>query len=116
MGQDILERTFSERYLLRSNFATLNYQKISQRSVHAGCIIPVCHKCIPIVGPNTFVAYTLYNTQWRGLAELLISIEWQCEGLGCGISKEVSPTSFLFPDSMCELMPKQGGVVGERKW
>ena len=37
-----------------------------------------------------------YNTQWRGLAKLLISVGGQCEGLVGGISKEVSPTSFLF--------------------
>jgi hypothetical protein len=50
---------------------------------------------------------------WRGLAELLISIEWQCEGLGCGISKEVSPTSFFM--SIIEVLifnAEAGGVVG----
>ena len=27
------------------------------------------------------LGYTFYNTQWRGLAKLLISVERQCEGL-----------------------------------
>mgnify|MGYP003537980488 CR=1 FL=1 len=40
------------------------------------------------------VVYIIYNTLWRGLAELLISLGRQCEGLVGGISKEVSPTSF----------------------
>ena len=40
-------------------------------------------------------AYIIYNTLWRGLAELLISMERQCEGLMTGISEEVSSTSFL---------------------
>ena len=34
---------------------------------------------------------------WRGLAELLILVKGQCEGQTTGISKEVSPTSFLYP-------------------
>ena len=42
-------------------------------------------------------AYPIYNTQWRGLAKLLISLEGQCEGLVGGISEEVSPTSLLYP-------------------
>ncbi len=40
-GQE--ERTFSERYLLRSNFATLIYQKIPQRSVHFGRLLPLTY-------------------------------------------------------------------------
>ena len=39
-------------------------------------------------------SYIIYNTLWRGLAELLISLGRQCEGLVGGISEEVSPTSF----------------------
>ena len=45
----------------------------------------------------SILAYNHYNTHWRGLAKLLISVDRQCEGLGCGISEEVSPTSFLCP-------------------
>ena len=42
------------------------------------------------------LVHIFYNTQWRGLAKLLISVGGQCEDLVGGISKEVSPTSFLF--------------------
>ena len=54
-------------------------------------------------------AYPIYNTQWRGLAKLLISMERQCEGLMTGISKKVSPTSFFVSITIVlTLMPKQG--------
>ena len=46
---------------------------------------------------GAYMVYIHYNTRWRGLAELLISKEGQCEGQTNGISKEVSPTSFLCP-------------------
>ena len=46
---------------------------------------------------GAYMVYIYYNTQWRGLAELLILTERQCEGQMSGISKEVSPTSFLCP-------------------
>ena len=68
-------------------------RKISQRGVRAGCIIPVCHWCS--LFRRTFVWYTSFIIRdWRGLAELLISTERQCEGQISGMSKEVSPTFF----------------------
>ena len=65
------KRTFSERYLLRSNFATLVYQKISQRSVHAECIIPIC-ECVS-ERIQRICHYIIRD--WRGLAELLILVK-----------------------------------------
>ena len=91
------ERTFSNVIFKSSNFATLiMYMKIPQRSVHAGCIIPVCVVCIPTSGEHSIV-YIIYNTHRRGLAELFILVHRQCEGQTIGISEEVSPTSFLYP-------------------
>ena len=63
------------------------------------------------------MVYLFYNTRWRGLAELLISMERQCEGLMTGISKEVSPTSFFI--SITEVLTfnaEAGRVVGENVW
>ena len=74
------ERTFLNVIFESSNFANLIHQKISQQSVRAGCIIPVCLQA------KRSAAYIIYNTQRRGLAELLISMERQCEGLMTGIS------------------------------
>ena len=66
-----LERTFSERYLLSSQLRNLKLnEKMSQRSVHAGVYY------IPMLSAVIGSRHYLYNTQWRGLAELLISIEW----------------------------------------
>ena len=68
------------------------------------------------------MAYILYNTQWRGLAELLILTERQCEGQMSGISKEVSPTSFLCPmwtGSITEVLTfnaETGRVVGKENF
>jgi len=40
----------------------------------------------------------IHNTQWRGLAKLLILVYRQCEGQMIGVSDgSFSPTSFLFP-------------------
>lgn len=45
----------------------------------------------------------------RGLTELLIPVEGQCEGLVGGISEKVSPTSFFVPiNEVLTLMLKQG--------
>ena len=47
-----------------SNFATLIYQKIPQRSVHAECIIPICVN----VSVEDAAHISLYNTRlaWAG--------------------------------------------------
>ena len=50
--------------------------------------------------PLLATLYDLYNTQWRGLAELLILIKGQCEGLIGGISDgKFTPAPFLFPST-----------------
>ena len=73
------KRTFSERYLLPIQLRNLKlYQKVSQGSVHVGCIISRCQ--VAIIGSLHY----LYNTRRRGLAELLILIKGQCEGLSAG--------------------------------
>ena len=52
---------------------------------------------ITMYGSHNWHPTLIYNTQRRGLAELLISVERQCEGQGCGISdRKFTPTSFLF--------------------
>ena len=67
----------------------LVYLKISQQSVHVGCIISVC-----LLSDYWLTAYNIHNTQRRGQAKLLISVDRQCEGLGCGVSGKCFPTSF----------------------
>ena len=62
-----------------SNFATLIYQKISQRSVYAGCIIPVCCECTSLLWRYTRHTSFIIRV-WRGLAELFILVNRQCEG------------------------------------
>ena len=39
---------------------------------------------IPYLIGKLSVVYILYNTRWRGLAELLISVKGQCEGQSVG--------------------------------
>lgn len=60
-----------------------------------GVLYPYAHIVPYAIGKQC--SYIIYNTLWRGLAELLISLGRQCEGLVGGISEEVSPTSFLYP-------------------
>jgi len=49
--------------------------------------------CEPLYASDTF----FYNTRWRGLAELLILIKGQCEGLIGGISDgKFLPRPFCF--------------------
>ena len=57
-----------------------------------GVLYPYAHIVPYAIGKQC--SYIIYNTLWRGLAELLISLGRQCEGLVGGISEEVSPTSF----------------------
>ena len=91
------ERTFSNVIFKSSNFANLTKAlKIPQRSVHAGCIIS--HMTTSAVWTVLHCCILLYNTQWRGLAELLISVHRQCEGLTIGISDESFSHVFLFPN------------------
>ena len=57
-----------------SNFANLIQRKIPQRSVHAGCIISLCEGVDCIYIQFIICCISHYNTQWRGLAKLLISV------------------------------------------
>ena len=57
-------------------------------------------------------AYIIYNTQRRGLAELLISVEGQCEGLMTGISCRCFSHVFFVSISNIVLTAEAGGVVG----
>ena len=60
-----------------------------------GVLYPYAHIVPYAIGKQC--SYIIYNTLWRGLAELLILVHRQCEGQTIGISEEVSPTSFLYP-------------------
>ena len=81
-----------------SNFATLiMYKKIPQRSVHVGCIIPVCHWCnLYYREHNSGISvYIIRNgVGWLSCLSLYIG---NAKAKTSGISKEVSPTSFLCP-------------------
>ena len=60
--------------------------------------------------PPLASSISTYNTQWRGLAELLILNEWQCEGRDDGISDgKFTPTSFLFPQINLIINPLRQG-------
>ena len=72
-----------------------------------GVLYPYAHIVPYAIGKQC--SYIIYNTLWRGLAELLISLGRQCEGLVGGISEEVSPTSFLYP-----LVKYDWGHIGRR--
>ena len=62
-----LERTFSERYLLRTNLANLHLSEGKRNEAFMlGVLYPYVWK--QLLAP----LHDLYNTQWRGLAELLI--------------------------------------------
>ena len=91
------ERTFSERYLqivkLR-NFDYVHEDTATKRPCRV--YYTRMRSFYPFSGVYSIV-YIIYNTLWRGLAELLILVHRQCEGQTIGISEEVSPTSFLCP-------------------
>ena len=75
-----------------SNFANLLCtKKIPQQSVHVGCIILVC-----LLSNYWLAAHIIHNTQWRGLAKLLISVHRQCEGLIWWGKRRMFPHVFLF--------------------
>ena len=73
-----------------------------------GVLYPYAHIVPYAIGKQC--SYIIYNTLWRGLAELLISLGRQCEGLVGGISEEVSPTSFFVSVTEVEIRPNQGEV------
>ena len=100
------KRTFSERYLrlvklrnfdLPEDTATKRPCRVYYTYMRKMCplrMLRICHYII---------------RDWRGLAELLILVNRQCEGLTSGISKKVSPTSFFVSITIVlTLMPKQG--------
>ena len=90
------------------NFATFGfYWKISQRSVHVGCIISRCMEAV--IGSLHY----LYNTRWRGLAELLILVERAMRRPGYKRQK-VSPAPFLFPHTS-SLTAEAGGAGRQEK-
>ena len=83
-----------KRYLLpyQTSQIWLCTKKIPQQSVHVGCIILVC-----LLSNYWLAAYIIHNTQWRGLAKLLISVHRQCEGLIWWGKRRMFPHVFLFP-------------------
>ena len=70
-------------------------------------IVPKCngyHSCV----------YILYNTLWRGLTELLILVNRQCEGqIRWDKRGSFSHVFFVSITEVLILMLKQGGVVGK---
>ena len=84
-----------------SNFATL----IPSEDIATKRSRRVYYTRMPLVFPlrRAVVWYTLFIIRdWRGLAELLISTERQCEGQMSGISKEVFPASFFMSSNVCQ--------------
>ena len=79
------------------NFATFGfYWKIPQRSVHVRCIIFVCLKAEIIIGSLLHTPH--YNTRWRGLTELLITVERAMRRPRMwGKRRKVYSHVFLFP-------------------
>lgn len=62
--------------------------------------------------PLLAISVPIYNTQRRGLAELLILIKGQCEGLIGEISdRKFTPAPFLFPELYINQL-RQGERVG----
>ena len=104
------ERTFSERYLRLVKLR--NFDLPEDIATMRPCW--VYYTCIWRVSlSNKEEDISLYADYmiryWRGLAELLILVNRQCEGLTSGISKKVSPTSFFVSITIVlTLMPKQG--------
>ena len=103
------ERTFLDVIFESSNFANLiSTRRYRNEASAQGVLYPyACKSTRPAV-------YIIYNTQRRGLAELLISVEGQCEGLMTGIScRCFSHVFFVSISQVLTLMLKQGEVVGE---
>ena len=81
-----------------------------------GVLYPYVISVSLLLGLKLLWRTPLYNTQWRGLAELLILVNRQCEGQdewdkqGC-----FSHVFFISISQVLTLMLKQGGVVGEKK-
>ncbi len=72
-----------------------------------GVLYPYAHIVPYAIGKQC--SYIIYNTLWRGLAELLISLGRQCEGLVGGISGRSFSHVFLMSISqVLTLMLKQG--------
>ena len=103
------KRTFSERYLLRSNFATLVYQKIPQRSVHAECIIPICEN----VSVRILRICHYIIRDWRGLAELLILVKGNAKARSWDKQESFSHVFFCIHNRSINFNAKAGRVVGE---
>ena len=97
-----------ERYLLRANLANLfsirRYRNEASTWVYY----------IPMFREHKSSRHNSYNTQWRGLAELLILIEGQCESLHVGWATKVSPTSFV-SIALFILIAEAGRVVGKKE-
>ena len=92
------ERTFSDVIFLSSDFATLI--PLEDTATRRPCWVyyPRMPRVYPIVWVNTSAAYLLLIHVWRGLAELLILMEGQCEGQMTGISsRRFLPRLFLYP-------------------
>jgi hypothetical protein len=100
------KRTFSERYLRVIKLR--NFESIRRSRNEASmprCIIPIC-ECVS-VRILRICHYIIRD--WRGLAELLISMERQCEGLIWWDKQEsFSHVFFVSITVVLTLMPKQG--------
>ena len=100
------KRTFSERYLRVIKLR--NFESIRRSRNEASmprCIIPIC-ECVS-VRVLRICHYIIRD--WRGLAELLISMERQCEGLIWWDKQEsFSHVFFVSITVVLTLMPKQG--------
>ena len=90
------ERTFSDvifyHIKLRNFDPNRRYRNEASMS---GVLYPYAHIVPYAIGKQC--SYIIYNTLWRGLAKLLISLgKGNAKAGYCGISEEVSPTSFLY--------------------
>ena len=101
-----LERTISERYLLSSQLRNL---KLNEKKTATKRLCWVYYTVV--YGSHYWLHASTRNTRWRGLAKLLISIEWQCEGRDDGISdRKFLPRPFSFPIPYSINRPRQGGA------
>ena len=100
------KRTFSERYLRVIKLRNFESIRRYRNEASMPSVLYLYAKNVS-VRIQRICHYIIRD--WRGLAELLISMERQCEGLMTGISKKVSPTSFFVSITIVlTLMPKQG--------
>ena len=116
-----MERTFSKRYLLQSNFATLIFTgRYRNEASMLGVLFPYATSVSLLRGCTLSWHTKLYNTQWRGLAELLISVKGNAKARLWDKQGSFSHVFFISITEVLTFNAEAGRVVGEfcygRKW